>query len=70
MESHNDAVKAVEASVRKFHDQQRPFRIYHGSTNTTHDSRRRRDNAVDTSKLNRVLHIDKEKKTAISEPNV
>jgi FAD/FMN-containing dehydrogenase len=70
MEAHNTAVAAIEASVRSFSEVQQPFRIYHGSTNSTRDSSRHLDNTVDTSKLNRVLRIDAEAKTAIVEPNV
>ena len=70
MESHNAAVKTLESSVRKFCELQRPFRIYHGATNSTRDSKRDLDNAVDTSKLDRVLEVNKQKQTAVAEPNV
>lgn len=55
-----------------FHESNTPFRIYHGSTNSTRQSPRRHDNIVDISALNRVLKIDAsgEKKTAFVEPNV
>ncbi|KAF4628266.1 hypothetical protein G7Y89_g9889 [Cudoniella acicularis] len=70
MEAHNAVAAAIEASVRSFSEMQRPFCLYHGSTNITRDSRRYLDNTVDTSKLNHVLRIDIETKTAIVEPNV
>lgn len=69
MESHNTAVRAIEDSVRRFHDLQRPFRVYHGATNSTRESRRQLENSVDTSKLTRVLHVDKEKMTVITQAN-
>ncbi|KAF4632879.1 hypothetical protein G7Y89_g5246 [Cudoniella acicularis] len=70
MEAHNAAVAAIEASVRSFSELQQLFRLYHGSTNSTRDSPRYPDNTVDISKLNHVLCIDIESKTATVEPNV
>lgn len=56
--------------MQQFYSQRQPFRVYHGSTNSTRTSEKNRDNIVDTSKLNHVLEIDNEKKTALVEPNV
>ncbi|KUJ07806.1 FAD binding domain protein [Mollisia scopiformis] len=70
MEAHEGTIAIIEASVRSFSERQQPFRIYHGSTNSTRDSQRRLDKAVDTSKLNHVLSINKEDKMASVEPNV
>ncbi len=70
MEPHKATVATIEANVRSLFEAQQPFRIYHGSTNSKRGSQRRLDNVVDTSKLNHVLRIDKETKTAIVEPNV
>lgn len=70
VEDHDAAVVAISQRVRKFHDAQQPFRIYHGSTNSTRQSRRRLDNSIDTSKLVRVLTVDTDKKVAVVEPNV
>lgn len=70
MQAHEDAVAAVASRVRHFYESKQPYRIYHGSTNSTRASPRRRDNTVDTSSLNRVLDVDVSKKTALVEPNV
>lgn len=70
MDAHKAAVAAIEDQIRHFSEVQKPFRIYHGSTNSTRDSRRRLDNAIDTSRLNRILEVDRTRKTAIVEPNV
>lgn len=70
MEAHNAMVANVAARVKHFHDTKKPFRIYHGSTNSTRQSHRRADNTVDTSKLTNILSVDKEKMTALAEPNV
>jgi Delta24-sterol reductase len=70
MEAHDAAVAVIAANVRKFCDRQQPFRIYHGSTNSTRQSRYQQNNIIDTSKLTNILLVDKEQKTALVEPNV
>ncbi|KAK4498746.1 hypothetical protein PRZ48_009256 [Zasmidium cellare] len=65
---HDAAVAGISSRVRQFHEFGSPFRIYHGTTNSTRKSSRRHDNVVDISRLNLVLSIGK--KTAIVEPNV
>ncbi|KFH41684.1 Delta(24)-sterol reductase-like protein [Hapsidospora chrysogenum ATCC 11550] len=70
MDAHNAIVAKVAERVKHFHTTMKPFRIYHGSTNSTRPSHRRADNTVDTSKLNKVLSVDTDKMTATAEPNV
>lgn len=70
MESHRHAVNIISAQVRGFFDCQLPFRIYHGSTNSTRPSKLQRDRVIDTSKLDHVLEIDIKKQVAWVEPNV
>lgn len=70
MEAHNESVAAISRRVRDFYSRKEPFRVYHGSTNSTRASARSRDNTVDTSNLNHVLRVDKESRTALVEPNV
>lgn len=70
MQAHEEAVTAVASRVRHFFERKQPYRIYHGSTNSTRASQRSRDNTVDTSSLSRVLDVDVSKKTALVEPNV
>ena len=69
---HNAAVTQIAASVASFHARNEPFRIFHGSTNSTRPSALGRDpkKVVDTSQLNHVVHIDVERQTALVEPNV
>ena len=69
-DGHNQAVDAIAASIRKFYDRKEPFRIYHGSTNSTRKSQYQRDKMVDTSAMSRILIVDTESKTALVEPNV
>ncbi|UNI18498.1 hypothetical protein JDV02_004765 [Purpureocillium takamizusanense] len=70
MDAHNAAVARIAAQVQSFHAQQKAFRIYHGSTNSTRHSPRRADNTIDTSRLDRVLRVDTATRTALVEPNV
>ena len=70
MDAHQVAVASVAAQTRQLYEEKIPFRIYHGSTNSTCRSQRRRDNTVDISKLDRVLHVNRHTKTAVVEPNV
>lgn len=70
MQAHGKTVQAITARVKHFAATKKPFRIYHGATNSTRDSQRRPDNTVDTSSLNSVLDVDIKKKTALVEPNV
>ncbi|KAF2110512.1 hypothetical protein BDV96DRAFT_651146 [Lophiotrema nucula] len=69
-EQHARAVDKISADVRSFHNRKVPFRVYHGSTNSTRHANFDRDAIVDVSSLNRVLHVNEETKTVIVEPNV
>jgi delta24-sterol reductase len=69
MEAHDRTVAEVAHKVKLFHEQKKPFRIFHGSTNSTRPITVQQD-VVDTSSLNHVLAVDKEKLTALVEPNV
>lgn len=70
METHEAAVAQIASRVKHFYDIKKPFRNYHGSTNSTRQSARDNDNTVDTSALRNVLKVDKEKQVAWVEPNV
>ena len=59
----------VAASVQHYFKCGKPFRIYHGSTNSTRQ-KMQRENKVDISRLSRVLKVDTAKRTALVEPNV
>ncbi|KAF2145279.1 uncharacterized protein K452DRAFT_356552 [Aplosporella prunicola CBS 121167] len=70
MEEHRAAVKATAAQVQGFHRRKEPFRIYHGSTNSTRIVQFERDKMLDMSHFTHVLHVDTERQTALVEPNV
>ena len=72
LEEHDREVQQIAARVREFHGRGEPFRIFHGSTNSTRRSALGRDpsKVVDTSRLNHVVRVDTEKQVALVEPNV
>ena len=67
---HYVAVDRISRQVAQFHARNQPYRIYHGSTNSTRTTHFTKTGIVDTSKLNNVLRINKERATATVEPNV
>lgn len=70
MDNHVAAVSSISAQVRRFQSSGTPFRIYHGSTNSTRTVIRDPSTSIDISSLNNILSIDKDKLLAIVEPNV
>ena len=70
MKRHAAAGAEIAAQVKNFTSQNLPFRITHGSTNSTRLSTRRSGHTVDTSSLHHVLKVDRVKKIALVEPNV
>lgn len=70
MDAHEEEVRRIADLVNAFQRSATPFRIYHGSTLSTRDSARRRNEIIDTSRLNHVLRFNKQEKTVLVEPNV
>ncbi|CAI4212830.1 unnamed protein product [Parascedosporium putredinis] len=70
MERHASEVSAISAAVARFYKTRTPFRVYHGSTNSTRPSGKTRANTVDTSRLDAVLSVDAATRIATVEPNV
>ncbi|KAF1983422.1 FAD binding domain-containing protein [Aulographum hederae CBS 113979] len=68
METHQQNVVKIAASVRQFYEKKEGFRINHGSTNSTRP--RRHNRVVDIGMLSNVLKVDTESRTALVEPNV
>ena len=69
MRRHNLCVEAIARSVASFHARRLPFRISHGSTNSTrspHDAA----SVVSTGSLDQVLRVDTDASTALVQPNV
>ncbi|KAK2761148.1 Delta(24)-sterol reductase [Arachnomyces sp. PD_36] len=70
MEQHSAAVSRIACRAQEFYARKQPYSIYHGSTNCTRQSTKTPENTIDTSKLNRVLSVDVERKVVLTEPNV
>ncbi|KAF2844970.1 24-dehydrocholesterol reductase-like protein precursor [Plenodomus tracheiphilus IPT5] len=70
METHKATVATLASQVAKFSASNTPFRIYHGSTLSTRQSSRQRNQIIDVSSLNHVLQFDKPTKKVLVEPNV
>ncbi|KFZ07365.1 hypothetical protein V501_06502 [Pseudogymnoascus sp. VKM F-4519 (FW-2642)] len=68
MEQHENIVKSVAAAVQGFSERGEPYRIFHGSSNSTRP--RVSTNTIDISALSNVVLIDEKKRTALVEPNV
>jgi hypothetical protein len=69
MPTHEEAVGQIANAVRDLFQQRQPFRIFHGSTNSTRPIDETRK-LVDISALSNILEINRETKTAIVEPGV
>lgn len=70
MDAHNQAVSAISSQISGFNQRQVPFRLYHGSTNSTKSRKIDRAKVVDTSQLNHVLGVSRDGMTCVVEPNV
>lgn len=68
--SHERIVSNIKSKIAHFHSTSTPFRIYHGSTNSTRHASFDPSAIVDVSSLNRLLSIDASTMTARVEPNV
>ncbi|KAK1962685.1 FAD binding domain-containing protein [Colletotrichum sublineola] len=67
-DNHAKAVRRIAEVVRDLHSRREPFRIFHGSTNSTRPPHGQR--VVDISPLRRVLRVDAAARLAVVEPNV
>ncbi|KAI0407201.1 hypothetical protein F4802DRAFT_554516 [Xylaria palmicola] len=71
MERHRQAVRLIAATVRGYFEQAIPFRITHGSTNSTRPSHlKARARLVDIGGLKNVIEVDAARRVALVEPNV
>ncbi|KAI2628817.1 FAD-binding domain-containing protein [Hypoxylon sp. NC1633] len=71
MERHQQAVRALSSTVRTLFERQEPYRIWHGSTNSTRPPTQKAGAAlVDISNLSHVLGVDARRRVALVEPNV
>jgi delta24-sterol reductase len=70
MDEHRERVDVIAAEGQYFYDRKTPFRIYHGTTHSTHRLAFPRDSIIDTSHLSHVVRVDRFRKKALVEPNV
>ena len=70
MQRHKNVVEKLSKDIKGFYTRRQPFRINHGSTNSTRHGLQDRINSIDISELSHVLAIDCTTKTALVEPNV
>lgn len=71
MHTHHTAkVSNVATQVREYYLRKRPFRVFHGSTNSTRILTFTRDETIDVSNFGQMIAINKKQRTAIVEPNV
>lgn len=68
MHRHEAVLKSVVDTVRTLHQSKQPFRIFHGSSNSTRPPHHAQ--VVDISALCHVLAVDAGARTALVEPNV
>lgn len=67
---HRTDVAVIAAQVRELYHRQEPFRISHGSTNSTRQSVFERKRTIDISHLKYVLNVNVESRTVLVGPNV
>lgn len=67
---HDETVKKLQRQISAYFAKKVPFRVYHGSTNSTRVLSFKRSEMVDISHMNRVLSIDTKRRVAVVEPNV
>lgn len=72
MDRHRAVVQTVASAVRQFYQAREPYRIFHGSSNSTRPAAvgHGRSRLVDISALRHVLRVDAQARTALVEPNV
>lgn len=71
MERHRTLVQGISAAVRAFFAAREPYRIFHGSTNSTRPATAKASSrTVDISALRNVLSVDPAARRALVEPNV
>lgn len=69
-EFHALKVLSLSKQIKNFYKANKPFRVFHGSTNSTRILTFKENEMVDISELNEIISIDREGKTATVEPNV
>ncbi len=69
-QKHKATVKRLQSQISNYYDRKEPFRVYHGSTNSTRILSFKRSEMIDISNMTGVLSVDTTRKVAVVEPNV
>lgn len=67
---HDAKIQSLSVRVEQFFKNKKPFRVFHGSTNSTRILTFKKNETIDISNLNKVISINAKKHTATVEPNV
>ncbi|KAH6620523.1 hypothetical protein C7974DRAFT_235729 [Boeremia exigua] len=67
---HDQRVSSLQSRIAHFHSISTPFRIYHGSTNSTRHASFDPSAIIDVSAFNKIICINASTQTALVEPNV
>ena len=70
MDTHHLAVSSIACRIAYFYAEKTPFRIYHGSTNSTRSTTFSDATSIDTSGLKNVISVDHQARTCLVESNV
>ena len=70
MDYHTAAVARIASQVKRLYEQKKPFKIYHGTTNSTRKTLLDRSSVLDINSLSHVLDLNVSTMTALVEPNV
>ena len=70
MDYHTAAVARIASQVKRLYEQKKPFKIYHGTTNSTRKIVVDRGSVLDINSLSHVLDVNVSTMTALVEPNV
>lgn len=70
MDNHNATIIKLAMQVKCLYLEKKPFKIYHGATNSTRRTVVDRSTIIDTSSLNHIFDVNTHSRTAVMEPNV
>ncbi len=68
--THKTRVQVLAQQMKKAYHEKRKIRIYHGSTNSTRTQNFKKNEYIDISSLDHIIHINTKGKYALVEPNV
>lgn len=70
MDEHNATIAKLAAQVESFYLEKKPFKIYHGTTNSTRKTVVDRRALINTSTLHHIFDVNPQSREAVVEPNV